>query len=102
MPDYEHICTNEKCNHEWEDTYSIKVSPPKICPKCNCETAKRVISLCSKGQVELTGNELVSKLKDDARALKGKASRDEKVYSNLLGESKYQELQTRIDKQKKR
>ena len=102
MPEYEHVCTNEACKHEWEDTYSIKVEPPKVCPKCQKETAKRVISLGGKGVVELTGNELVSKLKDDARAMKGKASRDEKVYANLLGETKYQELQTRIDRQKRR
>jgi putative FmdB family regulatory protein len=102
MPEYEHICTNKECNNEWEDTYSIKVDPPKVCPKCQKETAKRVISLGGKGVVELSGNELVSKLKEDARAIKGKAHRDEKVYANLLGESKYQELQTRMDRQKRR
>ena len=101
MPEYEHVCVNEDCKYEWEDTYSIKQDPPKVCPKCLKETAKRVISLGGKGVVELTGHELISKLKEDARNIKKEAAKSEKVYANLLGESKYQSLQQRIDRQKR-
>lgn len=102
MPTYEHRCNNKECNNEWEDVYSIAKDPPKTCPKCNQETAERVISLGGKGVVELVGQELVDKLKSDAQVLKRNAAKNEKVYANLLGETKYQDLQTRMDKQKRR
>lgn len=100
MPTYEHLCT--ACNHEWEDEYSIKADPPKNCPSCNAEAVKRLISGGSgRGVVELSGNELVEKVKSDAQALKREAAKSEKVYSNLLGEQKYHDMQTRIDRQKR-
>lgn len=99
MPTYEHIC--ETCKYEWEDNYSIKTDPPKICPECGAETAKRLISLGGKGVVELTGQELVNKLKSDAKKLKGEAASNEKVYANLLGEDRYQSLQTKMDQNKR-
>ena len=100
MPDYEHICENVECKHEWEATYSIKVDPPKNCPKCNQETAKRLISLNGKGVVELTGSDYVDKVKSDAKQLQRDASKNEKLYANMLGENKYNGLQSRLDRQK--
>lgn len=101
MPVYEHKCQDESCQYEWEDSYSIKADPPKICPKCNKETAVRLISLGGKGVVELVGQELVDKIKADAKQLKRDASKSEKIYSNLLGDSKYQSLQQKLDKRKR-
>jgi len=99
MPTYEHLCNT--CKHEWEDTYSIKVDPPKVCPQCQAETVTRLISLSGKGVVELTGQELIDKIKSDANNLKKEAAQKEKVYANLLGEQKYHDLQTRIDRSKR-
>ena len=99
MPDYEHRC--DTCKHEWEETYSIKLDPPKACPTCKAETVTRLISLGGKGIVELTGQELVDKCKAYAQVLKKDMAAKEKVYANLLGEDKYQSLQNRIDKQKR-
>ena len=99
MPTYEHIC--DTCKYEWEDTYSIKADPPKFCPKCNAETVKRLISLGGKGVVELTGQELISKLKNETQQLKKDMYKSEKVYANLLGNDKYENLQKRIDTSKK-
>ena len=99
MPDYEHRC--DTCKHEWEATYSIKADPPKVCPSCSAETVTRLISLGGKGVVELTGQDLIDKVKSDAQALKKEAGAKEKVYANLLGDQKYHELQTRMDKQKR-
>lgn len=99
MPTYEHQCNT--CKHEWEDSYSIKADPPKMCPSCNAETVTRLISLGGKGVVELTGQELIDKVKSDAQQLKKDAAKSEKVYANLLGEQKYQNLQIRLDKQKR-
>ncbi len=99
MPTYEHMC--QSCSHEWEDEYSIKVDPPKFCPKCSAESVKRLISLGGKGVVELNGHELVEKLKGDAQQIKRDASKSDKMYANLLGESRYNDLQTRLDRRKR-
>lgn len=100
MPTYEHICT--ACQNEWEDFYSIKTDPPKVCPKCNQETAQRVISGGSgRGVVPLTGHDLADKLKGDAAKLQRDAAKDEKIYSNLMGESKYQQLQSQMDRRRR-
>lgn len=97
MAVYEHIC--ETCKHEWEAEYSIKADPPKNCPSCQAETVKRLISLGGNGVVLLQGDDLVAKVKSDAKKLEGEASRNEKVYSNLMGESAYEKLSQRLDKQ---
>jgi putative FmdB family regulatory protein len=99
MPIYEHQC--QSCGYEWEDEYSIKADPPEVCPKCEQKTVKRLISLGGKGVVELTGNDLIEKVKNDASNLKKEASMNEKLYANLLGEDKYQNLQSKIDKKNK-
>lgn len=100
MPTYLHVCENLECNNEWEDYYSMSQDPPKVCPKCSQETAKRVICGSNRGIVELYGTDLVDKIKGDVRKLKSDAAKDEKVYANLLGEEKYQSLQTKMDQQK--
>ena len=99
MPTYEHVC--DSCLHEWEDTYSIKADPPKICPKCGVESARRVISLGGRGVVELYGQELVDKIKGEAKQLKKDMHKSANVYANLLGEDRYHKLQTQLDRQKK-
>lgn len=99
MPTYEHRC--DTCKHEWEDSYSIKADPPKQCPECKAETVTRLISGTAKGVVELYGQDLVDKIKSDAQKEKAKAAKDEKVYANLLGEDRYQSLQTQMDKRKR-
>ena len=101
MPCYEHVCTNEECKHEWEDEYSIKINPPTTCPKCGQETAKRLISLNGKGVVELFGQDLVDKVKADAKKLEQDAHRNENTYSNLLGEGRFNNLQSAWDRRKK-
>lgn len=100
MPEYTHQCQNAECNYEWEAEYSIKDDPPTECPKCHQQTAKRLISLCGKGVVELYGQDLVDKCKQDAKDLQRQANNSEKVYSNLLGENTYNNLQKKLDKRK--
>ena len=101
MAIYEHICTNTDCNNAWEETYSINADPPKVCPKCNQETAKRMISMGGKGQVILVGQDLADKVKADAAAYKREVYSSERAYSNAVGEGVYEKLQTQIDKQKR-
>lgn len=99
MPLYEHLCNS--CEFEWEDSYSIKADPPKNCPNCQAENVIRLISLGSRGVVELTGHELINKTKEDIVKLKQDMHSNSKVYANMLGEEKYHNLQTRLDRQKK-
>jgi putative FmdB family regulatory protein len=100
MPTYLHVCGS--CNYEWEQEYSIKEDPPKICPSCNCETVKRLISLTGKGIVELSGNDLVSKCKSDAQKIKKEISNNEYKYASILGEDKYNNIQTSLDRRRKK
>lgn len=103
MPTYTHQCQNTECSEEWDDFYSIVAIPPTTCPKCGQETAKRIISSGgSRGVVELTGHELVAKTKEDVQKLKKEISKDANKYASLLGEEKYHNLQTQIDRRKRR
>jgi putative FmdB family regulatory protein len=97
MPTYEYECPEHGI---FEEYHSIKTKLEN-CPQCQ-QPIKRLISLGGKGVVELNGQELVDKLKGDAKKLKSEAAKDEKVYANLLGEQNYQNLQTKMDKQKRR
>ncbi len=103
MPTYEFQHRHEECNHEWEVWQSIKAPDPTECPKCKgTENIIRLISGGSgKGRVELTGQDLISKVQQDTQQLKKDIHRDEKLYANVLGESKYQDLQTRMDRGKR-
>ena|ERR1035437_2588939 len=101
MPTYLHICENTECNHEWEDFYSCTKEPPKDCPLCLKDTAKRVICGTTRGVVELYGNELVDKIKGDVKQLKKDMHKDENIYASMLGEDKYHALQTKMDDQKR-
>jgi putative FmdB family regulatory protein len=99
MPTYEFQC--EDCKHEWEVYQSMSTPNPNECPSCKVEgKTKKLISLGSRGVVELYGQDLVDKLKGDAQQLKRDAAKNEQVYANLLGEEKYQSLQTKMDQQK--
>lgn len=89
MPSYEHQCNNPDCNFEWEDFYSIKSEPPTTCPKCNQETAQRVISGGSgKGIMFQTDAEFAAGLKDEVQKIKNKAAKNENYMANLIGEDR--------------
>jgi putative FmdB family regulatory protein len=45
MPTYLYHCSDNACDHEWEATHSMADEDvQKQCPKCNQETAKRMIT----------------------------------------------------------
>lgn len=98
MPTYLHLA--KCCNKEFEDFYSIKNDPPTKCPFCNVEgQVQRLISGGSgRGIVELTGHELKAKLKSDGQELKKAALKDEKLLSNLIGESTFQQRTVEAEK----
>lgn len=100
MPTYEFKCNQIECNHEWELTQSIKAPDPDICPKCQVKgNITHLISGGSgKGIVELTGRDLINKTKEDAAKYKKELYSSEAVYANAVGESKYHDIQSSMDK----
>lgn len=102
MPTYLYECP---VHGEFEEFHSMTIKL-EHCPTCEKENVtsevKRLICGTSKGVVELYGEDLVSKTKEDIRKMKTDMHKSEKVYANMLGEDKYQKLQTQMDKNKRR
>lgn len=104
MPTYEFVHNKDGygCGHEWEEFMSIKAEDPP-CPKCN--TKENVVRLISggsgKGKVELYGQDLADKIKEDTQKLKKDIHSSEKLYSNILGPDKYEKIQRQIDSNKR-
>jgi putative FmdB family regulatory protein len=101
MPHYEYECPEHGI---FEEFHSILLKLEN-CPRCK-ETGKeqpikRLISLGGKGVVELYGNELVEKCKDDAKKIQKDMHKSTNLYANMLGEERYHQLQTQIDRQKR-
>lgn len=100
MPTYLYECPD---HGEFEEYHSMS-HLIEDCPKCQAEgketvqKVKRLICGTSRGIVELTGQDLVDKVKSDAKQLQRDASKSEKIYSNILGEEKYHQLQTKMDR----
>lgn len=103
MPTYLYKCTT---HNEFEEEHSIKIKL-EFCPKCaqegkNDVKIERLINCVSKGVVELYGQDLVNKLKQDVKQLKTDMHKSDKIYSNLLGDTKYENLQRKMDAHKKK
>lgn len=102
MPTYTYECST---HGEFEEFHSMS-SIYKECPKCKEEGKepgdfKQLINCTTKGVVELTGNELTAKIKEDTKKLAKDIHSSEKTYSNILGEAKYESLQRSLDKGKR-
>lgn len=101
MPTYAHKCSDESCNHEWEDTYSIKADPPKVCPKCNNETAQRLIYGKTLGKMDITIDELKASLPEWQRKTMNDINKSEKALANFVGEDKYHKNESMRDRFKR-
>jgi putative FmdB family regulatory protein len=101
MPTYEFL--HRQCTHEWELELSIKAPDPDVCPNCGGkEDIVRLISGGSgKGKVVLTGHELIQHIKDDAKRIEKEASQDANTYASLIGEERYHQIQTQLDRRKR-
>jgi len=99
MPTYLYECPD---HGEFEEYHSMR-DLIEDCPKCKDEgkepqKVKRLICGTTRGVVELSGQELVDKVKADGKQLQRDAAKSEKLYANILGEDKYHQLQTRMDR----
>jgi putative FmdB family regulatory protein len=95
MPNYDHACY--ECEYEWEDTYSIKMDPPTVCPKCSGK-ARRVILQVPAGTVKLEGAELKQHITDERKKIRHQLKSDEKLKANLMGEEKFHNTETNVKK----
>lgn len=102
MPTYLYTCL--KTNQEFEEYHSIttKLEDCPICKEKGLEPhiPKRLICGSSKGVVVLTGHELTAKNKENVINLKKEIYNNEKLYANVVGETKYNQMQKNIDKYK--
>lgn len=102
MPVYDYEC---QLHGIFEEEHSIKIKL-EYCPKCKEEgidqKITRLISLGGKGVVELYGQDLVNKCKEDGRKMKEEMHNSANTYANYLGESKYNQLQTQLDRRRRK
>jgi hypothetical protein len=104
MPTYLYLCETKHC--EFEEEHSIKITL-EYCPKCEEEGLGQqklkplIYGGSGRGIVELYGDELISKCKEDARKIKDEASKDAKKYASIIGEDRYHQIQTQMDRQSK-
>jgi hypothetical protein len=103
MPTYLYIC--ETNNEEFETTHSIKVEQEDciICLEKGLPNhkPKALISGPSLGKVVLTGHALTEKTKEDNAKFAREVHSDPKQYANIMGESKYHQLQTQLDRRRR-
>ena len=102
MPTYLYECPIHK---EFEEFHSITITLTE-CPKCKKEgkepqQLKRLIASATPGKVELQGQDLVDHIKSDAKRIQKEASKSDVKYANLIGESRYQQIQTQMDKRRR-
>jgi putative FmdB family regulatory protein len=98
MPTYEHLC--EECKHEWDQVYSMKDSPPTVCPECKTDgKVKRLISGGSgRGIVRLTGHERTAHIASESRKFQKQLATNENLRANVIGEDKYHQSQLQKSK----
>lgn len=101
MPTYLYECPI--CS-EFEEFHSNSTKLEE-CPMCAkngvASKVNRLICGTNRGIIELYGQDLVDSVKADTEKIKRDASKSERIYSNIIGEDKYQGLQSSIDKQKR-
>lgn len=102
MPTYEYFCDK---HGEFEEFHSISIKL-EFCPQCedegNKQEVKRLISGGSgRGIINLSGNDLVEKTKSDSKQLERDLHSNANKYANFLGENKYHQIQTQMDRRGK-
>lgn len=98
--EYLYLC--EVANREFDAEHSIKIELEE-CPLCKeanlpIHKPKRLIAGPTAGRMEYSGQELVEKVKEDAQKYKKEVYGSEYKYASIIGETKYNELQTRLDR----
>lgn len=103
MSTFLYIC--EFNNQEFETEHSVHTKLTE-CPICQEKgltqhAPKRLIASANSGKVILTGHEYDAKVKEDTMKMSKEIHSSENKYANLLGESKYQQMQQQLDNGKR-
>lgn len=111
MPTYEYscLCPIEDGGHgDFEELHSSSDEAKlKECPFCRKEknistlVQRNISGGSGRGIVILEGQDFIAKTKSDAQQFKKDVHKSENLYSNVLGNDKYQSLQQHIDKQRR-
>jgi putative FmdB family regulatory protein len=88
-----------ECGYKFDELIGTNEADPTICPECKAEAVKRIPSI-GHCKMELSGQDLVDYTKRDAQRIKQEAHKNENIYANLVGESKYNEVVKASDKAK--
>ena len=108
MPTYLYVCgslANPGKHGEFETEHSIKIKLTE-CPHCAEEgnpnqPVQRLIASATPGKMEMNGDELQAHIKADAKRIQREAANNPNKYANLIGESRYHQLQTKLDRRNK-
>jgi putative FmdB family regulatory protein len=91
MPTYLFGCTDEKCQHKFEEMLSIttKIDDCPVCPKCGGKTV-RLINFGGGLRVDPGADGIQAEIDKLSAQMVKDAYRDEKIMANLtVGDSKY-------------
>lgn len=104
MATFLYLCEIDNQEFEEEHSIHIELEECSLCKekKLPAHKPKKLINCMSRGVVELTGQELVDRTKEDVKKLKQEMHSNTNTYANMLGEDKYQVAQQNIDKYKRR
>jgi putative FmdB family regulatory protein len=84
MPIYEYRCT--KCEHQFEIYLKSHNESAGVCPKCNSDQLKKLVSACNGRVTDLQGiiNRALSASREDIKAL---SRGDSKTIDDIAGTS---------------
>jgi hypothetical protein len=100
MPTYLYECQETKEEFETEHSIKTELEYCILCKERGLPThkPKRLIAGATLGKVNLTGHELTAKTKEDIQKLKRDVYSDPKKYANVVGEERYHNIQTKMDR----
>lgn len=85
MPIFTFEC--EQCLCQYEDFCSSQDTKPDNCPECQSDQVSKIMSLPATGKVELYGQDLKAKIKQDTQKLKKQIHSNESSFVNFVGEN---------------
>lgn len=83
MPIYDFRCKH--CGYEFEDLIKMDEPNPEACPDCGAKNEIQKLISKSEIRVELTGRDLITKLRAEGKAMAKEAKRNDTLAADLYG-----------------
>src|SRR6266702_4365680 len=98
MPTYEYLCLTHNAEFEEFHSMSYVLEGCPVCKEKGTESCvpKRLISGGSGRGIMGDGQDYIDKVKADGQRVKKETYADSRKYANILGESKYNDIQTKL------